>query len=161
MDTVSARLVLHPFSLADAERVIQRAPSTEDVWDSDYPLNDELDVLRSFVRDVHHGAAPGPFSLYMVRTRTDNLAIGGIGFFSPPDESGAVELGFGLVPSARGKGLATEALVTALEIARHHGALSVKADTTHENVASQRVIIKAGFVEIARTGAGIYYVYSF
>ena len=159
MDFFSARLVLHPFSLEEAERVIQRVPSSEDVWDPNYPLEDELDPLRSFVRDVRDGVEPGPFSLYAIRYRAGNVAIGGIGFFGPPDESGAVEIGYGLVPSARGKGIATEALVAALGIARQHGALMVKADTNQENPASQRVLRGAGFAQTGRAGEQTYYSY--
>ena len=50
-------------------------------------------------------------------TRTaDGKAIGGIGFKGQPN-NGCVEVGYGLVPSARGNGYAAEALAALLDVA--------------------------------------------
>lgn len=70
---------------------------------------------------------------------------GGIGFFAPPDETGTVELSYGVAPEAEGRGYATEALRALL----HHGltdgrVVRALADTAHDNLASQRVLEKAG-----------------
>ena len=56
-----------------------------------------------------------------------------------------VEIGYGLVPAARGSGFATEALVAAVRLAFARGASAVVADTADDNVASKRVLEKAGF----------------
>jgi RimJ/RimL family protein N-acetyltransferase len=49
-------------------------------------------------------------------------------------------------------------LLAAIEIAAAHGALAVKADTTVGNLASQRVLAKAGFIETSRSAQAVYYV---
>ncbi len=74
----------------------------------------------------------------------DGLAVGGVGFKGPP-RGGSVEVGYGLAPSARGHGYGGEALTALLTVAANHGVATVLADTTVENVASQRTLANAGF----------------
>jgi RimJ/RimL family protein N-acetyltransferase len=83
--------------------------------------------------------------------------VGGLGFFGPPDDQGRVELGYGLVAAARGRGLATEAVRAALGIAARHGARSAAADTEERNTASQNVLRKAGFAELRRDGGLVFF----
>ncbi|HET6826994.1 MAG TPA: GNAT family N-acetyltransferase [Amnibacterium sp.] len=153
-DVRTARLVLHPIPPDEARRIAGRAPGPDDRWHPDYPFEDELDPLTSLAG----ATAPDPvFTLYQVREAASGLAVGGIGFFGPPDEAGAVEIGYGLVAAARGRGLATEAVVAAVRLAAEHGAALLRADTTPANIASQRVLKKAGLSEIRRTGELVYF----
>jgi RimJ/RimL family protein N-acetyltransferase len=87
----------------------------------------------------------------VVRLAATGAAIGGIGFFGPP-EYGTVELGYGIVASMRGRGAATAAVRAALDIARRHGATAAVATTTVGNVASRRVLEKAGLTGVSRSG---------
>jgi RimJ/RimL family protein N-acetyltransferase len=50
-----------------------------------------------------------------------------------------------LAPSARGHGYAAEAVVALLNVAGDHGLIRVIADTTPDNIASQRTLVRAGF----------------
>jgi RimJ/RimL family protein N-acetyltransferase len=144
----TARLLLERISPALAGRIVAGAPIAGDApWHPEYPWADELVPLRTLARVD----APDPvFTLYQVRTRADGLAVGGIGFFGPPDADGRVELGYGLVPSARGRGFATEALRAFVALAGGHGARTIAADTELGNVASRRVLRAAGFAEVRR-----------
>lgn len=151
MDHLTPRLVLHPFTAEEALRVIAGTPEPGELWAPDYPFAAELDPLRAYAERLGSGEDQHPFTLYAIRERSDGAAIGGIGFFGEPDEEGAVELGYGLVPSARGRGFATEALRGAVVIARAAGAARIRADTDLDNGASRRVLEKAGFVETRRT----------
>lgn len=99
--------------------------------------------------------------MYLVRRTGDGRAVGGLGFFGPPDATGQVEFGYGLVPSARGAGLATEAVGLALEHASAWGARVAVADTDVKNIASQRFLTKNGLVEVGRDDALVYYRRSF
>ncbi len=74
----------------------------------------------------------------------DGRAVGGVGFKGQPD-GGCVEVGYGLAPSARGHGYAAEAVSAMLGVAADQGLSKVMADTTQENTASQRTLIRAGF----------------
>ena len=60
------------------------------------------------------------------------------------------EVGFWLHPKCRGGGMAAAALDLAAEFARGSGLVRLRARTSSENVASQRVLAGAGFTETAR-----------
>ncbi|RUQ99188.1 GNAT family N-acetyltransferase [Labedella endophytica] len=148
------RVTLERIEPDQALRIIARDEAPGDSWEAEYPLEDELDPLRCLAASTH----PHPvFTLYMIRRVSDGRAIGGFGFFGPPDEEGRVEFGYGLVPSARGIGLATEAVLLGLERARDAGARIAVAETERENHASRRVLSKAGFTEVAREGSLVLY----
>lgn len=102
-----------------ARRIVARDEQPGDDWHPEYPFADELDPLRSLAA----ASSTDPvFTMYLIRRRSDGSAVGGIGFFGPPDGTGTVEFGYGLVPSARGAGLATEAVELALQHAAESGA---------------------------------------
>ncbi|WP_375399620.1 GNAT family N-acetyltransferase [uncultured Amnibacterium sp.] len=146
-DLITARLVLHPITPPEAERIVARSPRPDDHWHPEYPFADELEPLGSLAAEQESDAI---FTLFQVRDRASGLAVGGIGFFGPPDAEGVVEVGYGFVAAARGRGFAVEALV---ELVRHgfaHGARVVRADTDIANGASQRVLLRAGFAEMRR-----------
>ena len=137
-----------------ARRIVARDEQPGDDWHPEYPFADELDPLRSLAA----ASSTDPvFTMYLIRRRSDGSAVGGIGFFGPPDDTGTVEFGYGLVPSARGAGLATESVELALQQAADNGARAVVADTDVANVASQRVLEKNGFVEVRRGAALVFY----
>ena len=144
MDLTTERLILHPITRAEAARIIALEPDERDDWHPEYPFVDELDALRGLMAADPEAADPD-FRLYMIRRRADGLAVGGIGFFGAPGVDGVVEIGYGLVPAARGSGFATEALVAVVRLAFARGASAVVADTADDNVASKRVLEKAGF----------------
>lgn len=144
-----ALVELHVIDPAEAARIVNGTPLPDDRWHPEYPLVDELDVLRPLA----HDADPDPvFGLMMIRDAHDGVAVGGIGFFGPPDDDGAVEVGYGLVPSARGHGLAAAALAHAVDIAFAHGVRVVRADTDPANLPSSRVLERAGFRELGESG---------
>jgi RimJ/RimL family protein N-acetyltransferase len=153
-DVRTPRLVLHPILPAEAARIVAGAPGRRDRWHPEYPFEDELDPLRSLAAETD----PDPvFTLYQVRDGDSGLAVGGIGFFGPPDEEGAVEVGYGLVAAARGRGFATEAVQAVARLAADHGAALLRADTTPGNTASQLVLVKSGLIEVRRTDRLVFY----
>lgn len=137
-----------------AKRIVERDERPGDNWDVSYPLVDELDPLQ--VLAVSNNPNP-TFTMYIIRRSSDGSAVGGFGFFGPPDEQGRVEFGYGLVPDARGQGLATEAVLLALDLAARCGAAIAAADTESSNVASQRVLTKAGLLPTGRDGSLVLY----
>jgi [ribosomal protein S5]-alanine N-acetyltransferase len=97
------------------------------------------------------GAEPGDeaWGHRQVVERASGLVVGGIGFFGPPLDA-EVEIGYGIVPSRQGRGYATEALLAMIAMAWADARVrTVVAGTDPGNVASQRVLGKAGFRRIA------------
>ncbi|MFE5672237.1 GNAT family N-acetyltransferase [Agromyces sp. NPDC056523] len=149
MTVETSRIRLEPITAELARSIVARDERPGDAWHPEYPFADELDVLRRVAESTELHPV---FGAYLVRRSSDGLAVGGLGFFGPPDEQGEVEFGYGLVPSARGHGLATEAVRAALTHAATHGARRAAAETEIGNHASRRVLEKAGLVEVRRDG---------
>jgi RimJ/RimL family protein N-acetyltransferase len=148
-DLVTARLVLHPMSVIEAERVVAAEPNDGARWAPGYPPEGDVAAAREFLSICANTGDPQPFGAYQILRREDGHAIGGLGFRGAADENGSVTIGYGLIPSARGKGYASEALRGLLLFARAHGIACVEGDTTHDNTSSQHVMTAVGMRLVA------------
>jgi [ribosomal protein S5]-alanine N-acetyltransferase len=75
----------------------------------------------------------------------DGELLGSVGFKGGPGADGAVEVGYGVVPEARGRGLATLSVATLVEWAlRQRGVRRVRATIAPANMPSQAVARRAG-----------------
>jgi RimJ/RimL family protein N-acetyltransferase len=100
-----------------------------------------------------------PIVLRIVRAMTRtwmivcNGEVVGLCSYKNPPAEGRVEIGYGIEPRHRGAGLATGAVAGIAEIASADPTISaLTAETAIDNIASQRVLEKNGFV---RTGERI------
>ncbi|MGS2648599.1 GNAT family N-acetyltransferase [Streptosporangium sp. G12] len=150
------RLCLHAIDTAEGERIVGRRAGAGDAWAEDFPFDGDVVGVTAFLTTTAAHGDQRPFGHYRITRTADGKAVGGIGFKGQPDD-GCVEVGYGLAPSARGNGYAAEALLALLNVAAEHGLSRVVADTTGDNVASQRTLERAGF---RRTGInGDLYLY--
>ncbi|MEE1800845.1 GNAT family N-acetyltransferase [Streptomyces sp. JV176] len=156
-DLVTERLVLHPLSALEAERVAAGEPADGDRWAPGYPTEGDVAGARRFLTTCSITGDPRPFGAYEIRRRADGHAIGGLGFHGVPDEDLAVTIGYGLIPSAHGQGYASEALRGLLRFARAGGVSRVQGDADHDNIASQRVMTAVGMRLVAQDEALKYY----
>jgi RimJ/RimL family protein N-acetyltransferase len=147
----TSRLQLHAIDTAEGERIVARRPGDEDVWAEDFPFDGDVMGVTAFLRTTRAHGDQRPFGHYRITRSSDGRAIGGIGFKGRPAD-GRVEIGYGLSPSARGHGYAAEALVALLGVAAEHGLSRVAADTTKDNIASQRTLERAGFKQVGDDG---------
>jgi RimJ/RimL family protein N-acetyltransferase len=143
-DMRTARLLLHPIDVAEGERIVARRAGPADSWAADFPFEGDVGAVGGFLRATASSGEQQPFGYYRITRLADGRAVGGIGFKGQPD-GGRVEIGYGLAPSARGQGYAAEAVVALLAVATAHGLSRVIADTTLDNIASQRTLTRAGF----------------
>jgi ribosomal-protein-alanine N-acetyltransferase len=111
--------------------VTDRGDAYFDEFDARY---DELLALRESRRDAYYvlvdddGSVLGRFNLYDI-------------------EGDTAEVGYRVAERAAGRGVATSGLRELCRLAEsEHGVHRLRARTSHENVASQRVLAKAGFV---------------
>jgi RimJ/RimL family protein N-acetyltransferase len=143
-DVRTPRLQVHAIDVAEAECIVARSAGPADAWSDDFPTEGDVGAVGAFLSATAALGEQRPFGYYRITRSADGRAIGGIGFKGQPD-GGCVEIGYGLAPSARGHGYAAEAVVALLTVAADHGLSRVIADTTLENIASQRTLIRAGF----------------
>jgi RimJ/RimL family protein N-acetyltransferase len=115
-------------------------------WHDEFPTDDDREAAAMVSRDPA-GATNG-WSCRQVERVADGTIIGTIGFKGPPASIEGrleAEVGYGLVPSARGAGLATEALAAIVDATDRAG-VEVIATVEVGNAASLRVLDKCGFV---------------
>ena len=148
-DLVTERLVLHPLSVGEAEGVLAGIPGGSVRWAPEYPMHGDVSAARRFLHFCAEGDGARHPGAYEIWRRDDGCAIGGVDFHGPADEHGNVTIGYGLVPSARGEGYASEALRAILVYARDLGITTVKGNTDRDNIASQRVMAAVGMRRVA------------
>jgi RimJ/RimL family protein N-acetyltransferase len=154
-DVPTSRLRLHAIDAAEGERIVARTAGPTDAWADDFPFEGDVDAVGSFLRATATHGEQRPFGFYRITRLSDERAIGGIGFKGQPI-GGTAEIGYGLAPSARGQGYAAEAVMALLSMAADHGLIRMIADTTLDNIASQRTLTRAGF-RLVRTDAELHH----
>lgn len=157
---------LVPITPAAARAVLAgvHLPPGELAWHEEYPLTETYDALGMTVRthDALGWRGETVPRWWMFQIVLDEVVVGDIGFHSPPaegsgpldgsgppGESGVVEIGYDVVPSLRGRGIATRACGLILDQAWRDGATEVMAETALDHRASQRVLTKVGFMATA------------
>ncbi|MCA1221470.1 GNAT family N-acetyltransferase [Streptomyces sp. 8L] len=157
----TARLVLHPLTVDEAERVVAGEPGPGDRWAPGYPDTFDVKGVGSYLATCSISGDPTPFGTYEIRRRSDGRAIGGLGLHGPPDHEDTVTVGYSVIASEQGNGYATEALRGLLAHLRTLGVRGVRGDTDLDNAASQRVMAAAGMRQVAEDDRLRYYALRF
>ncbi|WDL97883.1 GNAT family N-acetyltransferase [Alicyclobacillus sp. ALC3] len=114
-------------------------------------------VLPTTLKELDRDAGVGQWSGMIVHV-ADAIVIGSMGFKSPPDELGMVEIGYDIVPIYRGNGYATEMAWAMIEWAFHQPNVSrVTAECLANNKPSVRVLEKVGMKQVSRSKDMIYW----
>jgi RimJ/RimL family protein N-acetyltransferase len=106
----------------------------------DWPGFDALPVLRALC-EAGEGS---PWVPWVVRDG-DGAIVGDAGFKGPPDDEGAVEMGWFIRVAHRRLGLSSEAVAALAQWAVDAGARLVRAEIHRDNAASLGVARRAGF----------------
>src|SRR5579862_8960146 len=132
---------------ATAKRITRGRPDlrVDPQWADGYPLEGDKRACLAYLRQLPVIGGPSRsnrFGYYQIVL--DGAVVGGIGFHGPPRD-GVVEIGYGVVPSVRGKGVATEALGLILKLAVGFDEVKrVCGRTSPDNFASQHVMQAVG-----------------
>lgn len=114
-------------------------------WAQDFPADGDRVIAGVIAEQIAEGPAdPGAYGHRLIVERESGAVVGSISLLWPPSE-GSVEIGYGVVPSRRGLGYATEAVralvahaLTAPDVTVVHAGVELG------NPASVRVLEKAG-----------------
>lgn len=97
------------------------------------------------------------YTYFLLVQAADRHAVGVCGFKGAPTLFGSVELGYAMNEQFRNHGYMTEAVRALVEWAfQHDTCRRVTAETLHDNLASQRVLTKAG-LELDRSAENMLY----
>lgn len=141
-DLETPRLWLHALTTEEAEELHAGLLPAGWSYADEYPLPDTNDGVGLFLRHRDR-----EFGFHFVVRREDGVVIGEIGFVGAP-QGGAVMIGYAIVPEARRRGYATEAIVAVTEWALGRpGVEHVRAQTLPDNEPSIRALLRAGFEE--------------
>ncbi|NIH81614.1 GNAT family N-acetyltransferase [Amycolatopsis viridis] len=141
------RLLLRPWTEAEAATV--RAGERHQDWATDFPAEGDVVIAGLLAERPDWLAELGH---HLVVERATGEVVGSIGLFWPP-EDGVVEIGYGIVPSRRGRRYAAEATVALTRFALSSPQVrSVSAQVERSNPASVRVLEAAGFTCVADDG---------
>lgn len=146
------RLVLVPMGLELARDVADGGRRSD--WAAGFPQVGDVTIARLLVAGARHDPGHvdeqvwGPWEVRLLGAG-DGVLIGTAGFHGPP-EDGVVEVGYGIVPEARGRGLAGEAVSALLDVAREAGVHRVVAHVDQGNVASLRLLDRLRFTIVGR-----------
>jgi ribosomal-protein-alanine N-acetyltransferase len=151
------RLVLAPLSVAAAAALLRgdRGKARSELGLAPAPEWPEQafveQVLPIHVRRVNEDPAAARWSVWTMAL--DGVVVGSASFKGGPDVRGVVEIGYGVAPAYRGRGVATEAVIALTELAlADPGVRAVVATTDPHNLSSMRVLEKAGFVRTGKEG---------
>lgn len=113
-------------------------------WADDFPARGDMAAMRM----SRFSSEPNEqwFGSYLILV--DNVVSGTIGFKGGP-VANQVEIGYGVVPSRQGRGVATSAIAQLLALIAGQS-LEVRAETEVSNAASQSVLSHAGFQQVGR-----------
>ncbi|MFF3942725.1 GNAT family N-acetyltransferase [Streptomyces phaeofaciens] len=103
-------------------------------WFSASLAEQEAGICAFYVLVAEDGSVLGRFNLYDL-------------------EDGTARLGYRVAEQVAGRGLATATVRELCRLAAAmHGLVTLRAATSHDNAASQRVLVKAGFISVGPAG---------
>jgi RimJ/RimL family protein N-acetyltransferase len=142
----TSRLRLREVLPSEARAIVAGQRPRGQAWAAGYPLDGTLVAAMMLLSAVEVGALRAGFGMYQITDVATGEIVGDIGFRGGPDETGAVEVGYGLVPARRGEGLMSESLrsLTAWALAQP-GVVRLVAGTEQDNAPSQRLLLRVGF----------------
>lgn len=126
-------------------------------WLGDGPLDGTREAAGLVFSSYEKGSLRAEFGMFVLVRQADGLAIGSLGFHAAPDGDGRTEIGYDLVPEARGNGFATEAVRAVGEwaLGREEGDVdSLFAVVDPKNLASRGVLERVGFVRVGEDVEG-------
>jgi [ribosomal protein S5]-alanine N-acetyltransferase len=146
------RLALVAFTVEVIEALSERSrpqhligAAIPDGW----PDEELAELLSLYVKWVRRDPTVVGFGPWPIIAREENVVIGSAGFIGKPNARGSIELGFGVHPTHRNRGYASEAARALVEWGLDQpGVEHVIAKCDRDNLPSVRVLEKLGMVRL-------------
>lgn len=153
--------------LFETERLIVRQFTTAD-YDNHFLLTGNEDVMR-YIRPVKNKEESDLYfnevvldapahafqGRWAVEEKETNRFIGSFAIISIPDDVEKTQMGYSFLPEYWGRGLASEIVAAGLKYFREKIPLQeIYGVTEKENIASQKVLLKNGFIPFGEKKEG-------
>lgn len=154
MEIVTKRLKIIPFTKGIIQAAIQQ--DNEQLFKLgimptiEWPEPDLVEALPYFNQQIIDNGITGYNSWLILDNQTNDI-IGSLGFINEPDDNGAIEIGFGIIPSKRRQGYceeATNALIKWAGIKPEVRMITAQCD--EDNERSIKLLKSIGFKEKSR-----------
>jgi RimJ/RimL family protein N-acetyltransferase len=151
------QVALTPLTFDQALEIVQGARDDRR-WAADFPTDGDLRIATVIV-DGRAAPVSGSFvwGPYVIVEQSTGLYVGGIGIKGAPNDLGEVEIGYGVCASRHRRGYGTESIGLVCSMAGRAGASVVVAETDPENEASQRLLMKSGFLRDHATAESVWW----
>jgi RimJ/RimL family protein N-acetyltransferase len=141
-----------PISKLQTERLILVPKSRDEVVAMIEALGDDdrAQLSAAWLQLLRNSESCDPWIHgFAIVLRDGDVVVGSAGFKGPPDETGMVEIAYGVDPEYQGNGFATEAAAALTNYAICSKLVRVvRAHTLPEINASTRVLLKNGFTNV-------------
>ena len=152
------RLVLRRMTISDKLDIfaMQSDPKMSEHSDSQPAL--DISETIAYIEKMEAGVDDGKWLIWAMEDKLTKKVIGTVCIWDFSNDQKTAELGYGIIPEARGKGLMQEALTAAVT----YGFSTLKMDfldayTEENNQPSIRLLQRCGFEEVDRvTDEGFY-----
>jgi ribosomal-protein-alanine N-acetyltransferase len=119
----------------------------------EWPGPDLLDFLPVYAEMLKNDPALDGWGIWLMIDPAERMVIGDLGYKGAPDEYGAVEIGYSILPAYRRRGLTFEAVQALVRWAfTERGVKAVQAECLADNVGSVRILEKLGMERLAHEG---------
>ncbi|MBP2702625.1 GNAT family N-acetyltransferase [Microbispora sp. RL4-1S] len=139
------RLVVRPHEPADHDQVAALVVNGDASGVLPPGSPSAVEEVEEWLAEGVHGLRRSGKGVQLAIFTKDGELVGGINLRGTDWDTGITEVGYGVGPRSRGRGIAPEALRAVTRWAFSLGLRRVELRTTSENEASQRVAAKAGF----------------
>lgn len=139
----TSRLVIHLSNDSEMRTIIQKEKDEE----IKFAYMEMLENCRRYPNKRKW------YALWLIALKdNDNIFVGSMSF-KGLSVNGCIEIGYGIESKYQGNGYASEAVTALTQWAVSNPEVtSIEAETESDNVASQRVLIKSGFVPNGEIG---------
>ena len=146
----SERLHFRKLSNDDASEIFELRSNPETMKYIPRPLAKTLDDALKHIKLINDNIDSNTDINWAVAEKDSNKCIGIMGFYRTQPENFRTELGYMILPAYHNKGYVTEAVKTLVTFAFNElNFHSIEAIILPDNVASERVLQKNGFVKEA------------
>ena len=143
------RLLVRQFTIDDTGNFFLLNGDIEVVRYIRKPMN-KVEADKFLIQNMEFYKANPNLGRWSVEEKNTNNFVGSCALIPLPfeDEKDKLQIGYALLPSAWGKGYATELTMTGIDYYfQHHPFDELHAITSIPNIASQKVLLKCGFVQ--------------
>lgn len=146
----SERLRLHPLTVEELSLWISDCGKLERSLQIKYcgePVSGNfISFVKTAMENVRKDGQNSLFhTIWLIVRKKDNVVMGELAFYGPPNQQGEVEIGYGLNESFWGNGYMTEAVHAIAKWCLSNSAVHSVIAVTDDNTKSEKTLMQAGF----------------